>query len=126
MKTRKLICPELRVGLMTPPTRTTVISMKEDNWKEICCSKRSMLQESIPKEWIIPPNLYKPIQTHLNVLELPGTSGLLTAREIGITETTDVDTILHMLHTSQWSSVEVTKAFYKRAIVAHQSVRHPS
>ena len=100
--------------------------MREDNWKELCCSKRAMLQESIPKEWIIPLNLYQPIRTHLNVLELPVTCGLLTAREIGITETTDVDTILHMLHTSQWSSVEVTKAFYKRAIVAHQSVRHPS
>lgn len=104
-------------------TAQTTAGMKEQNWRELCYSKRARQRESIPEEWIISPSLYQPIETHPNVLELPITCGLLTAREIDITETTDVDAILQMLRTSQWSSVEVTKAFYKRAIVAHQTVR---
>ena len=54
---------------------------------------------------------------------IPEQCGLLTARELEITNTTDVDVLLNKLPTSAWSSVEVTTAFYKRAIIAHQLVR---
>ena len=57
-----------------------------------------------------------------SVLDVPATCGLLTPRELKITETTNVDTILQNLRTTEWSSVEVTTAFYKRAIIAHQLV----
>jgi amidase len=96
--------------------------MKGNNWRELRRSKQARQRDSIPEEWIVSPSLYQPIQTHLNVLELPISCGLLTSLEVRITETTDVDAILDMLRTSQWSSVEVTKAFYKRAMVAHQTV----
>lgn len=51
---------------------------------------------------------------------MPATSGLLSARELEITDTLDFETLLSNLANGIWSSVEVTTAFYKRAIIAHQ------
>jgi hypothetical protein len=55
--------------------------MNEHNWRGLCRSKPATRQELIPEEWIISPSLYQPIQMHIDVLELPVTCGLLTARE---------------------------------------------
>ena len=51
-----------------------------------------------------------------NVLEVPGILSL------EITETVDLDTILDKLRSGEWTSVETTTAYYKRASVAHQMV----
>ncbi|OBZ78579.1 Acetamidase [Grifola frondosa] len=51
---------------------------------------------------------------------VPITCGLLTTRELEITDTIDVEILLHKLRTAEWSSVDVTTAFYKRAIIAQQ------
>lgn len=56
-------------------------------------------------------------------MDVPAKCGLLTARELEITETVDVDVILRKLSAAEWSSVEVTTAFLKRATVAQQLVR---
>jgi len=42
--------------------------------------------------------------------------------ELEITEIDDVSALLDKLAKGEWSSVEVTTAFYKRAIIAHQLV----
>jgi len=77
--------------------------------------------DSIPKEWIIPPLP----DSVLDVSQYPETCGLLTSKDIEITSTTDVDNLLHKIASGAWSSVEVTTAFAKRAIIAHQLVgRH--
>lgn len=90
-----------------------------DNWKDISSAKRQSQFASIPQEWIIelPPN------TQDRVLDVPAQSGLLTPKELEITETTEVDILLKKLSSAEWSSVEVTTAFYKRAVIAHQVVR---
>lgn len=92
----------------------------EPEWKTLASRKKQALHDSIPREWLI-PNF--PISEHPNVIDVPRKCGLLTARELEITETTDVDVILRKLRTSVWTSVETTRAFYKRAVVAHQLVR---
>ena len=86
-------------------------------WQEIAAQKKQEQAESIPKEWAITqdPNV-------LDVRLVPKDSGLLSAREIEITELGDVDALLQRLASGQWTSVEVTTAFYKRAIIAHQLV----
>ena len=94
--------------------------VEEPEWKLLCAYKRKALQESIPKEWRI-PNLPR-IREQANVLGLPETCGILSEREIMITETTDVDVILENLRKAEWTAVEVTMAFCKRAVVAHQLV----
>lgn len=89
------------------------------NWISLCAARKQKQIDSIPKEWII--QLLPPGTTR-NVLDVPYTCGLLSAKEIQITDTIDIQLLLTKLKTAEWSSVEVTTAFYKRAIIAHQLV----
>ncbi|KAI0778159.1 general amidase [Trametes elegans] len=92
--------------------------MVEEKWKQLVADKKRRQQEAIPKEWLITP----PPADVLDVRSIPEECGLLTAREVEITNTRDVEVLLKRLATAEWSSVEVTTAFYKRAIIAHQLV----
>jgi hypothetical protein len=89
----------------------------EQTWKQLVVEKRVRQQQSIPKQWMITP----PDTSVLDVSTLPETFDKLTAREIDITNTS-VDDLLAKLANSELTSVEVTTAFYKRAIIAHQLV----
>ncbi|KAI0639369.1 general amidase [Trametes polyzona] len=88
-----------------------------NHWQEQVADKTKRLQASIPPEWIIPPVP----EEQSNVLDVPDTCGLLTSRELKIT-TTDVTELLKKLASAEWSAVEVTTAFGKRAVIAHQVV----
>ncbi|PIL30761.1 hypothetical protein GSI_06929 [Ganoderma sinense ZZ0214-1] len=88
------------------------------DWRALCAARKQRQLHAIPGDWSIHPPPHDP--SHPNVLNVPQTCGLLTARELDITDTVNVETLLDNLRTGQWSSVEVTTAFYKRAIVAHQ------
>lgn len=81
--------------------------------------KQKSRHNSIPRDWLI-ENL--PLRNHPNVLDVPAKCGVLTERELMITETTDVHLIIRKLHSAEWSSLETTTAFYKRSIIAHQLV----
>ncbi|KAF8065103.1 general amidase [Lyophyllum atratum] len=85
-------------------------------WRDIVAAKKLRQQASIPKEWIL---MNLPSQDELNVTRFPESSGLLSAHEIEITNS-DVDVLLQKLARAEWSSVQVTTAFAKRAIIAHQ------
>jgi amidase len=89
-------------------------------WRDIVTEKTRRQQASIPKEWIL-TNL--PPKEQLNVISFPETCGLLSVKEIEITNT-NVDGLLEKLKSGRWSAVDVTIAFSKRAIVAHQLVSH--
>ncbi|QRW09434.1 amidase [Ceratobasidium sp. AG-Ba] len=78
--------------------------------------KEKQQADSIPREWIID------IPEHRqNVMQIPYECGLLTAFELQVTDTTDVAIILEKLSKGEWKSVDVTRAFYKRAVIAHQA-----
>lgn len=87
------------------------------DWKAIVADKKRRQLESIPREWIIPA----PSEEVVDVTRYPEECGLLNSKDIEITNT-DVDGLLKKLAAGKWSSVEVTRAFYKRAIIAHQLV----
>ncbi|KAF8196067.1 general amidase, partial [Pholiota molesta] len=89
----------------------------EPEWKALCKRKRKAQRDSIPPEWTLPQYA---ISAHPNVIDVPTNCGLLSSRELAITETTDVGEILQKLRTSEWTALETTRAFYKRAIIAHQ------
>jgi amidase len=89
------------------------------HWKDLVADKRKRQLESIPKEWIIP----LPPAEAFDVTGIPDTCGLLSEREREITNTVDVSILLHKLAHGEYSAVEVTTAYYKRAVVAHQLVR---
>ncbi|KAL6301007.1 general amidase [Sparassis latifolia] len=89
--------------------------MPDQDWKTICTSRKEKQNDSIPPEWLIET----PADYQSNILEIPSTCGLLTPHELEITDT-DIEVLLHKLRSAEWSSTEVTTAFYKRAIIAHQ------
>ncbi|KAG6873896.1 hypothetical protein C0995_009675 [Termitomyces sp. Mi166 len=86
------------------------------NWQYLAASKKSRQQASIPKEWIL---MDLPSSNESNVLTFPDACGLLTPQEVEITNT-HVDMLLKKLASAEWTSVAVTTAFGKRAIIAHQ------
>ena len=95
-------------------------TMAPANWQAVCAERKEKQLQSIPKEWTIevPPD------SRGSVMDVPEACGLLTDREVLITNTVDVDVLLGKLALGEWSSVEVTTAFYKRAIIAQQLVRY--
>ncbi|EED19208.1 acetamidase, putative [Talaromyces stipitatus ATCC 10500] len=80
--------------------------------------KRSIQDSLIPPEWRLAS--IPPVNEVSDALDFIRKNNLLTARELRITETTDVNVLLHNLASRQLSSLEVTKAFAKRAVLAHQ------
>lgn len=90
------------------------------DWKQIAAAKKVQQGLTIPKEWIIKD---LPSKETLNVVDIPETCGILTPKEIQIT-TSSVSLLLKNLAEAVWSSVEVTTAFAKRAVIAHQLVRY--
>ena len=93
--------------------------MASTQWREIVAQKRKEQAATIPKDWIL-DNL--PLKGVLNVVDFPEKCGLLTPKDIEITNT-EVHVLLEKLANGIWTSVEVTTAFCKRAIIAHRLVR---
>ncbi|KAH0838330.1 general amidase [Lanmaoa asiatica] len=87
------------------------------SWSDLAADKKRRQQEAIPREWLITP----PPETTLNVIGFPETCDILTPQELAITNE-DVDILLKKLASGEWSAVDVTTAFYKRAIIAQQLV----
>ncbi|QRV80632.1 amidase [Ceratobasidium sp. AG-Ba] len=88
----------------------------QPEWRRRAQAKKKQQADSIPREWIID------IPEHRqNVMQIPYECGLLTAFELQVTDTTDVAIILEKLSKGEWKSVDVTRAFYKRAVIAHQA-----
>ncbi|TCD71499.1 hypothetical protein EIP91_008880 [Steccherinum ochraceum] len=86
------------------------------DWQDKVTAKRRQQQESIPSDWTIDSAV---IDGLTNVLEVPVTCALLTSKEIEITSA-DVPVLLHNIAQGIWTSVQVTTAFCKRAVIAHQ------
>ncbi len=88
------------------------------DWKARCAARKQLQWDCIPKDWIITP----PREDELNVTDIPRSCGLLSPKDFEITDMDDIIQLLKNLADGTWSSVEVTTAFYKRAIIAHQLV----
>ena len=91
---------------------------QQQKWQQLVADKRERQKKAIPKDWLIA----KPPESQLDVTQIPSQCGLLSSLEIEITETDDVAVVLSKLAKGEWSSVAVTTAYYKRAIIAHQLV----
>ncbi|KAJ7784426.1 general amidase [Mycena metata] len=99
-----------------PPLLDSNVTKIQSDWQERCARRKHVQTELIPPEWVIE----LPPKSQLNVMDVPRNCGLLSGLELEITETVDVQTILDKLRRAEWSSVQVTTAFYKRAIIAQQ------
>jgi amidase len=89
------------------------------DYHSIAAEKRLQRNEKIPKDWLIPAELY---QDATNVLEIPLTCGILNDVELEITSDYDATALLEKLKNGVWSAEQVTVAFCKRAAIAQQLV----
>jgi amidase len=88
------------------------------SWSDIAAKKRKTTFDKIPKQWILSRDKV-PSESERNVLLVPRTSGILSEKEMTITESSMAD-VLQRLRSGKWTSEEVTEAICKRAAIAHQ------
>lgn len=94
---------------------------KGETWEQIGARKRAALLASIPKEWVVPTEIL-PTGSQNDVTIWPETSGWFTSEELAITDLSASE-LVSKLASRALSSVDVTKAFCKRAAAAHVLVR---
>ena len=99
------------------------------SWEAKATAKYARTQSNIPVTWRIAPSLLNDVQTPLqdskvNLIDLGivRRSGILTERELEITESYSVRELLGALASGSLSALEVTLAFSKRAAIAQQLV----
>lgn len=90
------------------------------SWEEVGKQARARLSDSIPSQWRIPADKL-PAAEQLDVMGFAYQSGLFSEREISITTSSATD-IVKNVATGEWKAEDVTRAFCKRAAVAHQLV----
>jgi amidase len=91
------------------------------DWHEIAAKAQNNVLQSIPNEWRLSPE-FIPNSKSANVSEIPRTCGILSPKEIEITEQT-ASQLVKKLSIGRLKSVEVTRAFCVRAALVHQLVR---
>lgn len=92
--------------------------MSVQSWEEISLEQQAIRDAAIPKEWILKD---LPAESALDVMEVPYKSGIMTQRELEITEQ-DATSLLEQMACGSLTSYEVTLAFCKRAAIAQQVV----
>ncbi|KAF2966382.1 hypothetical protein GQX73_g7182 [Xylaria multiplex] len=106
-----------------------LLSAYGGNWESRVAEKRAACQNAIPEAWVLPESLLGtlPRQSEIHTrkidlisLNIPRRSGLMTERELQITESYDVASLLEGLAAGRFTSAEVTLAFCKRAAIAQQ------
>ncbi|PYI05609.1 amidase [Aspergillus sclerotiicarbonarius CBS 121057] len=106
------------------------------DYQSIAARKQQHLDSLIPPEWRldasqIPAGMLSPADSitqtssyeSINVTAIPRTCGLLTPHELHITEDYNVRALLTEIHSRRLTAEEVTRAFCKRAAIAHQLTR---
>ncbi|KAH4896320.1 amidase [Parastagonospora nodorum] len=101
--------------------------MASSTWQEKAAAKQQSSLNKIPKQWRLPAavteTLQKPLAEHSNrilELDIPRKSGIMSDKEIEITENFTVEELLNKLRDGVFSALEVTLAFSKRAALAQQ------
>ena len=93
------------------------------DWKQLALSKRVSTFNEIPKDWLLPvEQATRFTETNpISVLNVPRTCGILTQKELDITENHDATDLVALIKKGELSSVDVVTAFCKRAAIAHQT-----
>lgn len=93
-------------------------------WQAKAAQKRATVYAKIPQEWTLDESTLQSAlkATDASVLHVPRECGILTDREVTITESVDATGLLEKIRSGAFSTTEVTIAFCKRAAIAHQLV----
>ncbi|GIK07543.1 hypothetical protein Aspvir_003209 [Aspergillus viridinutans] len=90
------------------------------DWQQKAQLKQSEAASKIPPEWRLSSDTLTAIPNDSNILDIPKKCGILSARELDVTENYDATGLLQKLASKELSAVEVTTAFCKRAAIAQQ------
>ncbi|KAJ5569499.1 Amidase [Penicillium hispanicum] len=95
--------------------------MTTESWERLVQQKQAEAAANIPAAWCLPPE-YSTISdtAGTNVLDVPRRCGILSAKQLQITERYDATSLLEKLHCRELSAYEVTQAFCIRAAIAQQ------
>lgn len=91
-------------------------SIPTQTYQERAAEKRANQLALIPPEWRLSP--VPSAETHPDALAY--IRRILTPAELALTEETDITVLLRKLSSAELSSLELTRAFAKRAALAHQ------
>lgn len=72
----------------------------------------------VPKDYRLPLDIIQ--NPPSNITEIPAIYSILSSTEIDITEKHNAISLLQVITSHKYTTEEITKAFYKRAIIAHQ------
>lgn len=79
---------------------------------------RDILEASIPKQWLAPTDKI-PSAAQLNVIDFPRQSGMMSPKELDITELS-ATALVGKMEKDELTAKEVVIAFLKRATLGHQ------
>ncbi|GAA5860318.1 hypothetical protein JCM8547_003461 [Rhodosporidiobolus lusitaniae] len=94
--------------------------MTAEEWQTRAAAKRASSVSLIPSAWRLPSSLLDSLPPSADVRDIPRTCGLLSNRELEVTEEVNAMVILRRIREQEWTSSEVVEAFCKRAAVAQQ------
>lgn len=97
--------------------------MTTDSWETLVQAKQAEAASKIPGPWRLPAvytNISETAST--NVFDVPRRCGILTPKQLEITENHDATSLLEKIHSQELSAYEVTEAFCIRAAIAQQLV----
>ncbi len=89
--------------------------MSISTWESIRARKQAERESRIPSAWRLPSHLIPSDSDDaaLNVMDVPRTCGLLSRRELDITEKYDATALAAELRAGRMQCIEVTEAFCK-------------
>lgn len=91
------------------------------SWQQVAEAKRAQREALLPEAYKVPASSLPAVNTD-SVVDFPRGAGILSKREVEITETDDVSALLVKLASGEYTAVEVLEAFIKRSCIAHQLV----
>lgn len=98
--------------------------MAVENWEVLVQKKQFEIAAGIPSAWRLPAEYTGLSETASNnVTDVPRRCGILSAKQLEITENYDATALLERIHSQELSAFEVTEAFCIRAAIAQQVVR---
>ncbi|GAA5864174.1 hypothetical protein JCM3774_001244 [Rhodotorula dairenensis] len=100
------------------PYHTTLPHITKDNWRDLAAQKREQQAQLIPAEWRLKPELVE--QAGDDVTGVAKQSGILSAKELEITELDEVKELAERIAAKTYTAEEVAVAFSKRAAIAQQ------
>lgn len=97
--------------------------MAVENWKVLVQKKQAEVSAQIPSPWRLAADYTDISETASNnVIDIPRRCGILTPKQLDITENYDATSLLEKIHRQDLSAYEVTAAFCIRAAIAQQVV----